>query len=477
MSDEKLEIKDAVSLLSKDSEHIEEEIKSRDLSIEALDELHDAEESGDKRKDVLQIFEREIKHRKVSDELSAAKEDVKELESALEKVKQIEGVETHKDGFEDLESDDIIDLMAGDIENMREFLQKHRPDEPSLNKLLEAEKKINSREEAIELIQDTIERENLEVDIAEAEEDIENLEESVERLQKSSKIADPPNEDEEADNDEEEETEDSEEDETDEEKDSNTETEEQDEDAADEEKSDKEKLADELDLELSEEELDSTSIEYLQQVKEEKEKRNRIIESLKEQGMDEEDLKQASTSDLEKIKEELIEEKEEESSEDPDKSKEEIEKEAEEDLKMLMGAGKSKEDTQEKDTGKGRIAGIKDKLSSKFSSSDEEESDDDGALDDVKLKEVLQEYQDLQNKEAVIKTAHITKGYLERELEIERELTYRELSEEMPKDTESLETLSDMFKTLNREQYTQDISLDSDNFIDTCRSAVDELKG
>lgn len=472
MTDEKLEIEDAVAILSGEPEHIREEIDSRQVSTDDLEHLYRAEESGKERRSVLKLLRREIKHRKVAGVLDAAREDVETLEEALEKVKELEGVETGRSGFENLDSQEIIDLMAGDVKHMQEFLEEHRPNEDSLKQLLEAEKKLNGREEAIELIEDTIERERLEVNMAEAEEDIESLEESMERLQKTSENVDPPKEDEKEGESEEQKEEPEPENDEDKTEDKEETVDEYTE--GDEEPSEKEKLANELELDLTEEELESVSLEELKQVKKEKEKRENIIESLEDEGMEEDELRKASTDDLEKIKEE-IEKSEEEKQAEEEKSKEEMEKEAEEDLQMLMGAGKNNEEDEDEVDETGRLESFKEKLNSGFNNEDSEEEDG-SELDGKKFREVLKEYQDLGEKESIIKTAHITKGYLERELEIERELTYRELAEEIPEESEELQKLSEMFKKLNKEQYTQNISLNSEKFIETCRSAVKDLE-
>lgn len=474
MTEEKLEIEDAVAILSGEPEDIKEEIENRQVSTDDLEHLYKAEESGEEREKVLKMLRREIKHRKVAGVLDAAKEDVETLEEALEKVKELEGVDTERKGFENLESNEIIDLMAGDVKHMQEFLEEHRPNEESLKQLLEAEKKLNNREEAIELIKETIERERLEVNMAEAEEDIESLEESVERLQKTSQDVEPKAEDQsdeakegpEEDANSEEEQEDSEEDE---------ETDSESEEDNQEDLGKKEKLVEELGVDLTDEEMESVSIEELEQLKDEKKKREKIIESLKEQGMDEEELRQASTDDLEKIKEEM-DSSEEEKKEAEEKSKEEMEKEAEEDLQMLMGAGKKDEkNEEEKEESSSKLESMKEKLNSRFNS-EESEEEEGSELDDAKFRDVLNEYQELGEEESIIKTAHITKGYLERELGIERELTYRELADEIPEDTEELQKLAEMFKKLNKEQYTQRISFESEAFIETCRSAVDDLE-
>lgn len=473
MAEGKLGIEDAVAVLSNQAEGVKKEIENRDLSKEQLEELYSAEKSVQNREDVKKTIESEIKHIEVSEVLSTASEDIEVLESALEKFKTLKDIEEKEGGFERLDTEDIVDLMGGDISHMEEFLQKHRPKEESLEELLEAEKKINNREQAISLIKEKMRKEKLEANYTDAEKDIESLEESVERLRETSDYVKPETEEQEE-NSENNETEEVEEQQKDE---GNEKTEKEgSEEKESNELSRKETLIEELDLDLSNEEKDAITLEKLESIKEEKEHRKDMIEELEEKkGMSEEELRKASTDDLERIVEEVEEQEENDEEEESSKSKDEMREEAEEDLQMLMGAGSGSED-EEDDSGPGRIEKISQKLGSRINTEEEDEEDDTQDLDRKKLDEILNKYRELPQDEAVVKTAHVMKSFIERNLDIERELTYRELSEEIPEDTENLQKLSGIFKELNKEQYTQNINIGSSDFIETCEDSVDDLE-
>ncbi|MFB6166968.1 MAG: hypothetical protein ABEJ62_01765, partial [Candidatus Nanohaloarchaea archaeon] len=185
----------------------------------------------------------------------------------------------------------------------------------------------------------------------------------------------------------------------------------------------KREIADDLGVNIPDEQLREVSLEELERLRQEKEKREELIEEL-EDDFDEDILNQASLEDLEKIARErrssdTVEEEEE------DKDREEMETEAEEDLQMLMGAVKEEE---EEDSGEGlrdqlrHVAGVGDRVREIFrrgGGSGEEKN-----IRKQKVLQLLDEYSDLEKKEAAIKTAHILKGYLEFKFEIEREMTY-----------------------------------------------------
>lgn len=481
MSNEKLDITEAVSLLNQSAENIEDEVKSRDFSDKELEELKGAEEGSQDREEVVKLFEREIKRSKVSTELSAAEKDVEDLEKALKRVQDIEDLDYTNSGFDKLDSEDIIDLMAGSVSEMEDFLEKHRPKKEGLKKLLEAERKINDREEAISLIKRTINREELEKDMEEAEENIEELEKDINRLQSHSEQTEPPaEEDNETDN---EETDETSEEKSQEENDEDEDAENKEDDISEDLK-EKREVAASLDGDFSDSDLQNISLDELKKIRDEKEERDEIISFLKSEGMDEEGLREASTEDLKKINSELRDQSDEEaetseitetSDDEDEKSQEEIKEEAEEDLQMLMGAGKGEDEEEEEDSSN-KLSDMKDKLKSRIESDEEEGEEASQDLDEKKLEDVLSEYRELDREEAVVKTAHIMKGYLERELGIKKELTYSELAERIPEDTESLENIASSFNKLNKQQYTQKIDIERDEFIDNCKEAVKSLE-
>jgi hypothetical protein len=156
-------------------------------------------------------------------------------------------------------------------------------------------------------------------------------------------------------------------------------------------------------------------------------------------------------------------------------------KEAEEDLEMLMGAvrGKKDGDNEEESDGEGikdRVEDLRGQLEDLIHRGGDEESEDTKDINPEEVKELLRDYRSLSREEAAIKTAHVMKGFLEQKLEINRELTYKELAKEMPKKDEDMEKLSDFFLKMHREQYTGKIEISStQTFMKICKNALDNF--
>jgi hypothetical protein len=237
----------------------------------------------------------------------------------------------------------------------------------------------------------------------------------------------------------------------------------------------KKELADDLGLDNID--IENYSIEELEDIKDEKDERERIISDLNEKGMDEESLREASTDDLRTIREEMEEEGEEDSK--TEEERDEMREEAEEDLDMLMGAVRWDEEDAEEDEGKSlkeKFNDFEKSISEKLSRHSDEEEDSTGKLDPKKVNKVLDKYRDLDSEEASIKVAHVMKGFLEKNLGIEKELTYQEMADHLPEDNEDFQELSDFFEKLNREQYTGQIDVRNiDEIIDTCERILKNI--
>jgi len=190
-----------------------------------------------------------------------------------------------------------------------------------------------------------------------------------------------------------------------------------------------------------------------------------LVEDLKDE-FDEERLLKASVEDLKTLKEHY-----------KSKMADEIEEEAEEDLQMLIGAAKSKNKSKEKSSS--HISDLKEsmrEIEEKIHSSEDEEEEETG-FNDQEVLDLLKEYEDLPAKEAIIKSAHVMKGYLEFQKEIERELTYKELAEELKDDDiEVINQLGDYFNRMSEDQYTGKLQgYDSEEMVELSEKTVKKL--
>ncbi len=290
----------------------------------------------------------------------------------------------------------------------------------------------------------------------------------------------------------------------------------------------KEEILEDIGVEMPMEELKEIDVEELEAIRDEKKEREELIEELQEHGLDEDELRSSSTSDLKMLKRDLsgtsmqeyqnilrqtpqqIQESVNEMDDldlerllelekqgqaraevldflhrEIEKMEENYEEEAEEDLEMLMGARNGKEEEKEKkkptDSIGDRIADFRqqfkdawDMRTSANSQSKEE------AKRDQKVMNLLERYRRLGREESAVKTAQVMKGYLEYKLDIEHEMTYQELVEnlgEVADENQNIGTLIDFFESMQRQEYSGNITADMENVIDAAEQTVAELRG
>lgn len=238
----------------------------------------------------------------------------------------------------------------------------------------------------------------------------------------------------------------------------------------------KRNISDKLNLGLENGELKNIDLDYLKSLEKEKEERKRLIQELNEEGFSDEKLEKSSTDDLKKLKAEI-----ESKSSKPDKTDkveeeeiEDIEKQASQDLELLKGAVQKEED-EEKSGGKDSLQSYKESLDNlhnkllDFGKSGKDEEDE--GLGDAKQKimEKLDTYRDSEdNVKKSIKTAQFMKAYLEDMAGIERELTYREMSEELEKQIENsegndreLQVLAKFYNQISGQIYSGNVYIDN----------------
>lgn len=466
MPEEELGDIELIGLIEGTVKDLKEYVRDRHLDNEQLEKLLRAERNAKNRKTAKQFLRKRM--------------DVHQEVEETEKI----------------DREELLKILGGTVEDMKEYVKEKDPSDSQLQEILHAEKVVNDRKTAVRFLKSYSKKEELKEDIKKAEHDFRELREDLDRIEREvldedieltgidiegdeeedseeDKEEEETGDAEESDESDEEEDEDSEQEEADEEGEESEEhdDEEKDEETEDEELSElerKKEIVESLEVEMGEEELEDISLEELKSIRDEKVEREELIDYLEDE-FDNEKLRDASTEDLRKLKRDLDDTEDEDPSE---KEGEEIKEEAQEDLEMLMGAVKGKEDEEEK---KDRLSGIKNlrsNIKEKLNfGSDEEEEDDDGFKKEDII-DLLEEYGELGKYEAAIKTAHIMKGYLEYSESIDRELTYKELTEEIEANSEAMETLLEFFDDMHKDQYTGDITADMDEVIDASKKVV-----
>ena len=499
---EKLSLSEISDLVTGSTDHFKDEVKNNSLTLQDLNSLKEAEEAGKNREAVLKFLDRQKKSKNISRQLGTAETDLEQLEKILDEVNRIEDLEHFHNENIDIDQDKLIDLVGGTVEELKKFVNESPLDSRQLEDVLNAEKRVKDRKTAKKYLQKQIKKRRVGQDVSNAREDLENLKSDIEELEKDESVeADPSsNQDldettevsEKHDEDgsqgakkEEHETEkpqenDSPEDEKNE-KDSEEENKESEDpgdpeeprEAEDSELDKKIEIAENLGLEMSDEELENFSLEDLEKIEAEKSQREDLIQFLAEEGLDEGDLRDSSTSDLEKLKESMSPD------EETQEEHEEMREEAEEDLEMLMGAVRWDEEPEDGEPDKNtkeKLHDLKQRIKDKLDRSSDKDSESSTGINPENAREILENYRELGDEEASIKTAHIMKGFLEQSLGVEREMTYKEIADTMPTEDESMKELSEFFQKMHREQYTGKLDVDkADKIIDTCEEVINRL--
>lgn len=497
-------------------------VSENELDREQLSDLLEAEEVHKDRKTAKDFLRKKIDSSDLDTSLEEAEQDLEEIRAAIEQIERIEDVPAPANP-EEMSRAEILEAVDGTVEELEDFVKFHQLGREQLQDVLDAEESLKNRKTAKKFLRDRIAEQKLAEDVQETEEDLDNLELDVKELSSDTKVneamrdigeprerdtggdladamRDIANEDipedpgetaeeqgiqegagdageptaageeepveEESSGDEDEEPEGEEPDEEEEE----TGEDEEDEDELEK----KREIADELDVDVSDEELRQIPMEELERLRDEKTEREQLIEKLEGQ-FDEEMLRKASLEDLRKLEREHSGSSAEEERQE-EKDREEMEVEAEEDLQMLMGA--VSRDEEEKDS-----EGIREQLKSlgnvrtrvreifkRSGSEDKEEK----KIRKKKVLQLLDDYQDLETEEAAIKTAHIVKGYLEYKLEIEREMTYGELADELEqRNGKYFDEMQEFFSSMAKDEYADTIDKEKmESVVDTAEKVV-----
>jgi len=481
-----LDIPELVAVIDGTVNDLKNYVSENELTDNEIQQILETEKASKQRKTVINFLEKILEDREVSSTLQLAKKEIDQIEGI---VKELEDYQQFQEAAEteEIDTDTLLELMGGTVDQLKKYIDDHQLGKSELEELLEAEKTVKDRKTAKNVIKKELERLNVEKDIQKAEEDIEQLREDIETIETKADSDTEPviNEDEDIDQiaeaieevssdmEEDKETEEEKAEEPDKEEEEETEETEKEEDSDSLEQ--KKEILKHLDIEMSDEELEDISLEQLEQLKEEKEHREELVEFLKQNGFEEEELESATTKDLEKIKDSLDEPEEEEE----EKDEEEIKEEAKEDLEMLMGAVKSQDDEEEKESRFDDIKQFKTKITGVFNrgSEEDEEEEETKGMTPENILNLLESYEDMGDKEAAIKTAHIMKGYLEYRENIDREMTYKELADTLEgTDGESLERVLEFFEKMNIDQYTGNMEdINVQEAITASKQTVEEL--
>lgn len=488
-----------IGLVEGTVDDLKQYIRENDPGQKQLEKILRAEKDAKDRKTAKRFLKGSIEQKDDS-EASGKENDVEEdkVENEDSDTEDIEEKQNLKVEDEEIDREQLLKILGGTVEEMKDYIREKDPSDRQLQEILHAEKVVNDRKTAVSFLKSYSKREELKDDIRKAEHDFQELREDLTRIEdevldedidlsgvemedieekaETENDTEEESEDEETDSQEKEETgEEASEEEPDEESgsddDDENDTEEPDELTKEDRLEEKREIAEKLETDLSDEDLKDIPLEELKSIRDDKMEREELIEALSDE-FEEEKLRNASTEDLKKLMDDI--EDTEEEDESPEKESEEIKEEAQEDLEMLMGAVKAKDRSESES--KDRLSGLKDLRSNirdklDFRGGDEEEEDDNGMPKDEVI-ELLEDYQELEKYESAIKTAHIMKGFLEYSEGIDRELTYRELNEEIKASSDEMETLLEFFSDMQKDQYTGDITADMEEVIDSARKVV-----
>lgn len=286
----------------------------------------------------------------------------------------------------------------------------------------------------------------------------------------------------------------------------------------------KERLLDQVGADIEKEELSEVSLEYLKKLKNQKEEREKLITELETHGVSREELESCTNQDLKNLINDLesnsenyeevldgtVDEAKEkiEELETPDYSRilelekqgedrvtleryledkikeegesfEEIEEEAENELQFLMGA-ESQDEKDDVSQDESDVTEKVENLRERFQDSlNKVKKDEESGQDDKeKVIALIKKYRDLDDRTQAIKTAQVLKAYIEKQLGVNKELTYGELSERLNEydDVPQVHEIRDFFKSIERKEYSgRVVALEMDEIVKSAEDTVEFL--
>jgi hypothetical protein len=516
-----LDTTELIGLVEGTVSELKDYVRENNFSDPQLEQLLRAETASKDRKTAKKFLRKRIEDREFEQNTSNPSKD-----TSKEETEKLEAEDTS------LSREALLQMLGGTVEDVKEYVKENNPSDNELQSLLHAEKMVKDRKTVVKFLKSYSRKKELEEDFHKAETDMKELKEDLETIEENvleedvelelDQIPEPadnkesedeskepekeetevseqtneesdsdseedPGESEEEDSSESGET-DSEDDEEDSEQEEGQEAEDEEDDLTEMEK--KRNILEDLEMELSEKELEQIGLEELEKLEKEKEKREQLIEKLSTK-FDREQLEKVTTKDLEKLSEEVGEpeeiskqeaqRKEEAAKRQKEKDEKRLKEEAQQDLEMMMGAVKNEGETED-DSEPGAVDQLKelpDKFKGILNRGGNEEEEESTGFDRSKTIEVLESYSEAEDREAAVKTAQVMKGYLEYALGIDREMTYAELAEKMESqelESENINTLIEFYRSMKISVYTGDVETDNiDEVIEAAKATVKEL--
>lgn len=457
-----------IELVEGTVKELKEYVNENFLYRRQLEEVLDAEKAGKNRKTAKRFLEKKIENKGIEEEIKESRRDLERLKDDVENLREHFENYSEEFNFQEDERSEKDQEAANELLEITNSIIKDLKEADRIVNRSELEEKTNEvilalqnddygkvRDKLIEI--NEMGRKDSEEETEQEKQKLEQQDEKIERMKEI--VSDIETSNQEAGNEGEKE--------------------------ADPELQEKKEVAKHLNTDYTEPDLEEISLEELKELKKEQEHREDLIDKLKDKGLDEDDLRQSSTSDLEKLLEssrnvDQTSSRFEEVDEDEGKSSEELKEEAEQDLERLQGAVSQTDldETEFEETGDGsaveKIERFKKEIKNRFEGSSESQS---GGMREDEVQNVLEKYREMDKSESSIKVAHVMKSYLESKLNVGREMTYRELADRIPENqNDEMRELSEFFEKMHKQEYTDSIQIENmDEVIDNCEAVLKEM--
>ncbi|MFB6115970.1 MAG: hypothetical protein ABEK10_00520 [Candidatus Nanosalina sp.] len=455
-----------IELVEGTVKELKEYVNENFLYRRQLQEILDAEKAGKNRKTAKRFLEKKIENKGIEEEIKESRRDLERLKEDVENLREhFEDYSQDFDFSDDGRSEEDQKAAEELLEITNSIIEDLKDADRIVNKP-ELEEKTNEvilalqnddygkvRDKLIEI--NEMGREDSEEETKEEKEKLEKQDKKIKRMKEI--VSDIES----------------------------SESQAEEEEKTDPELEKKKEIADKLNTDYSESDLEQISLDELEELKREQDHREDLIDKLKEKGLDESDLRQSTTSDLEKLLNSSNSmnqntSKFEEVERSDQKSSEELKEEAEEDLERLQGAVSQTEleenSFEETDGGSAadKIEKFKQEIKNHFEGSSEANT---SGMREDEVKDILEKYRGMDKSESSVKVAHVMKSYLESKLNVNREMTYRELADRIPENqNDEMRELSEFFEKMHKQEYTDSIQIENmDEVIDNCEAVLKEM--
>lgn len=415
---------DVRGIISEDEQTVKRFLEDREFMITDLKALLEAERMYKDREAVRYALNQKITQENVADYLDMDTEDVEGIVDYTDSIEAIIQLK-RRAGRTSIPKDQLVGLVLGTVSELRGFVQERDPGVGVLDELLESERDFKDRKTAkrflIRRIRDHPVGEYLDA-----------LDLSYDQLRRCIETCFSTADDEDRFED----------------------------DSFD------------IDGEVTVERLEKRILEK------ESEQRDRLVTKLVAQGVDRSELEDRTLTELREMLEDAR------SSQDDDTSK------REELIEMLTDRGLPEDDLRQSSTAdlEKLLGGTSQQAQGKDHDQimDEARGDletitgEDGHVLEQRdeLKELLMSYRDRPDEEAAVKTAYLMRGYIVDGLELNSSTTYREVADQLPDvDDAKMERVESFLRDMHHAQYSGDgIDADMATIIDDCVYVIDRLE-